>query len=208
MAYLVLVRHGLSTYNEKGLWTGWADPPLSERGKEESRNAAETIKDINFDFGYTSPLIRAKETLSLMLKILGGENLPTFVNKALNERNYGIYSGKNKWDIQKQVGEEEFTKLRRSFDYPIPDGESLREVYERVIPYYQTEILPKLQAGKNILISSSHNALRALVKYLENIADDDIPKVEIGTGEVWVYSVSDKGEVIQKEIRLSNPKKV
>src|SRR3989344_7747732 len=117
MAYLVLVRHGKSEWNEKGLWTGWRDIPLAPAGKEEAEKTGEQLKDIHFDYAYTSALVRANQTLDEILKVIG-QNPPVVADQALNERNYGDYTEKNKWDIQKEVGEEEFQKIRRSWDYP------------------------------------------------------------------------------------------
>lgn len=207
MAYLVLVRHGLSEYNKKGLWTGWHNPPLAIEGKEEARRAAEQLTDIRLDIGYTSPLQRNKQTLEEMKQKLNREDLRIIENPALNERNYGMYTAKNKWHIQEQLGKQEFMKLRRSWDYPIPQGESLKQVYERVVPYYISTILPLLKVGKNVILCSSGNALRSLVKYLERISDEDIPKLEIGTGEVYVYQIDQNGNVVSKEIRAVNPNK-
>lgn len=204
MAYLVLVRHGLSEYNKLGLWTGWTDVPLAPEGFEQARKTAEELRDINFDYCYSAPLIRSVQTLDEIKKVLN-INLQTIQEKALNERNYGIYTGKNKWQIKEQVGEEEFQKIRRSWDYPIPEGESLKQVYEREIPYYQEEIEPKVKDGKSVIIASSGNDLRALVKYLENIPDGEIGQLEIGTGEAIVYQIDEKGKVISKELRGKNP---
>lgn len=200
MAALSLVRHGESTYNAKGVWTGWLDPPLSEIGIEEARKAGEQLKGINFDIAYVSDLLRAKQTLDEILQVLNLE-IPTTESQALRERNYGDYTEKNKWDIEKQLGEEEFNKLRRSFDYPVPNGESLKDVYNRVVPYYQTEILPKLKEGKNVIIAAHGNSLRALTKYLENISDEKIADLEIPTGQVIVYQIDSEGKIASKEIR-------
>lgn len=200
-SYLVLVRHGTSEYNEKGLWAGWDDPNLTQKGEKDAVIAAKTIKDIHFDIGFASPLIRHNLTLSIIKKALNRKDMPTVVSKALLERNYGDFTGMNKWDVKKQLGEEEFLKLRRSWDYPVPNGESLKDVYDRVVPYYKDYILPKLKAGKNIIVSSSGNALRSLVKYLENISDEDISKLEIAPGEVYVYQLDEDGKVVSKEIR-------
>src|SRR6185437_14622566 len=134
---------------------------------EEARRTGETLKDIHFDYAYTSALTRAQQTLEEILKVIN-QQPPITQNQALNERNYGNYTGKNKWEVQKELGDEEFQKLRRSWDYPPPNGESLKMVYERVLPYYQTEIEPKLKEGKNVLVAAHGNSLRALVKYLEN----------------------------------------
>ncbi len=204
MAYLVLVRHGLSNYNAKGLWAGWDDPALTPEGFDEAKRAGEAIKDIHFDYGYTSDLKRAKDTLTTLLEVIGQTDLPVTIDRALRERNYGDFTAKNKWEIKNKIGEEEFLKLRRSWDYPIPNGESLKQVYERTIPYFESEIVPKLKNGKNIIISSSHNALRSLIKYLENIPDDQIAHLEMGTGEAYVYQIASNGSAGNKEIRSKN----
>ncbi len=201
MAYLALVRHGESEWNAKGLWTGWTDIPLSAKGHEEARIAGEALKDIQFDLAYTSVLKRAKETLVDIQKITGQMDLPTTEDKALNERNYGDLTGKNKWEVKEKVGEEEFQKLRRSWDSPPPNGESLKMVYERVLPYYESEILPKLKEGKNIIIAAHGNSLRALIKYLDNISDEEISNLEMATGGIYIYQVDTEGKAISKEIR-------
>lgn len=205
MAKLVLVRHGISEYNQKGIWTGWDNPPMVEQGFEEARKAGESIKDIYFDQAYCATFIRAGQTLSEILKVLEQTDMPVVEAKEVNERNYGVFTGKNKWQVKQEVGEEEFKKIRRGWDHQIPKGESLKQVYERFIPYYESEILPKLKEGKNVIISSSGNALRTLVKYLEHISDDKIADVEFGIGEVWVYDIDKNGKVLNKEIRNKNP---
>jgi len=202
MAYLILVRHGESVWNAKGLWTGWADVSLNEKGREEGKKAGSALKDIKIDIAYTSKLKRAIETLDIILKEL---NLKILIvkNEALNEKNYGDYTGKNKWEIKKEVGEEKFQKIRRSWDYQLPNGESLKDVYNRVVPYYTNTILPSLKSGKNILISASSNSLRAFIKYLDNISDSDISNLEIATGQIYIYQIDENGKVVSKEIRLS-----
>lgn len=206
MATLVLVRHGKSEWNEKGLWTGWRDIPLAQKGYDEAKNTGEQLHDIHFDYAYTSALIRAQQTLDEILKVIQ-QNPPIEKNQALNERDYGDYTEKNKWDIQKTLGEEEFQKIRRSWDYPPPHGESLKMVYERVLPYYSSEIEPKLKEGKNVIIAAHGNSLRALVKYLENISDDAVADLEIGTGEAYVYQIDENGKITNKEIRGENVNK-
>jgi len=203
MGILVLVRHGQSEWNAKGLWTGWTDIPLSKEGIKEAADVGTQLSDIHFDLGYTSVLIRAKQTLEEIQKVLH-QSFPIIESDTLNERNYGIYTGKNKWEIKEKMGESEFMKLRRSWDYPIEQGESLKQVYERVIPYYKAEILPKLEAGKHILIAAHGNSLRALIKYLDHVADDEISKVELATGETVVYEINTDGSVrSKKEIKTS-----
>lgn len=200
MAYLVLVRHGESEWNAKGLWTGLTDIGLTEKGRQEARQAAEAVKNIIFQEAFNSVLLRARQTLEEMEKVLGVK-LPVTENAALNERDYGDYTAKNKWEVKKQLGDEEFLKLRRSWDYPVPNGESLKQVYERAVPYYKDHILPELIKGKNVLVSAHGNSLRALVKYLDNIPDDKIAELEIPTGQVLVYQVDQSGKVTSKEIR-------
>lgn len=207
MGYLVLVRHGLSDYNKQGLWTGWDNPPLCAEGFEQSEKTGGKLTDIKFDYAYSSDQIRSIQTLEEIFKVTN-QNIDIIQNEHIRERNYGIYTKKNKWEVQKQIGEEEFKKLRRGWDYPIPEGESLKQVYEREIPYFEEEIEPKLKIGKNIIIASSGNALRALVKYLENISDKEISGFEIGTGEAYVYQIDPNGKVISKQIRAENPAKV
>ncbi len=208
MAYLVLVRHGMSEWNIKGLWTGWTDVPLVEQGIEEARKAGENIKGIHFDQGFTSKLIRAQQTMNEIKHLIGQDSLPVEENLALNERNYGELTGKNKWDVQKQYGEEQFQKWRRGWDCPIPGGETLKDVYNRVAPYYENHILPVLKQGKNILVTASHNSLRALVKLLENVPEEQIPSLEITTGEVYVYEIDTTGKILSKEIKNTNTTKV
>lgn len=201
MAYLILIRHGESLWNAKGLWTGWTDIDLSEKGIEEAKHAANLVSDLPIDEAFTSVLIRAKHTLTIILDSLHKPTIPVTEAKELNERNYGIYTGKNKWGIQKEVGPDQFTAIRRSWNTPIPNGESLKQVYQRVVPYYQSNIRPLLIHGKNILISAHGNSLRALIKHLENISDYDISLLELKTGEVYVYTIDSKGTIITKSVR-------
>lgn len=204
MAYLILVRHGESVWNKQGLWTGLTDVSLSEKGKDESRRAGELLKSdligFKIDEACSSPLKRSTETLDEILNILQSK-VPIIISKSLNERDYGLLTGKNKWDLQKEYGDEKFHKIRRAWDYEIPGGETLKDVYNRVVPYYNNYILPKLKNGKNILIVAHGNSLRALVKYLENISDENIASLEIATGEVHIYSVDKGGKILSKEIR-------
>jgi 2,3-bisphosphoglycerate-dependent phosphoglycerate mutase len=200
MANLILVRHGQSQWNEKGLWTGLTDIGLTEKGREEARFAGNKIKGLAIDFAFTSALSRAEQTLEEIKGVLGID-VPTIRTEALNERDYGVFTGKNKWEIQKQVGDVQFKNIRRGWDVGIENGESLKDVFSRVVPYFQTEILPKIQSGKNVIIVAHGNSLRALVKYLENISDEDIANLEIATGQVYVYNLDEKGAIVSKEIR-------
>lgn len=200
MAYLVLIRHGESEWNAKGLWTGLKDIGLSAKGHEEATHAANQLKDIHFDVAYASKLKRAQQTLHDILQTLHQE-VPIHTSETLNERDYGVYTGKNKWEVKKEIGDEKFLQLRRSWDHPIPQGESLKDVFNRAVPYYKEHILKDLEQGKNVLVSAHGNSLRALVKYLERISDNEIPKLELATGEVYVYTINKQGKVENKEIR-------
>ena len=206
MAYLILVRHGTSEWNALGLWQGWTDIPLAQKGKEDALRAAESLRGIRIDRAYTSVLKRAKETWEIMKDALGIAP-PTVEHQALNERHYGIYQGKNKWQVKEDVGEEEFQRIRRSWDHAIPEGETLEDVYKRIVPYYQEHILPDLVAGKNVVLTAHGNSLRALVKYLEDLSIAEVLKLEFGIGEAYVYEVDEKGKVAGKEIRAANPHK-
>jgi 2,3-bisphosphoglycerate-dependent phosphoglycerate mutase len=201
MAYLVLVRHGQSEWNALGLWTGQRDVELTEQGREEARRAAEQLQDITLHKAHTSGLKRAQQTLEEIKQALGHTDLETTTHQDLNERDYGDYTAKNKWEIAEQLGEEEFTKLRRNWDHPVPGGETLKDVHARVLPYYEQHILTDLRAGKNIIVAAHGNSLRALMKHLEAFADEDVHKLEIGTGQVLVYEISEDGQVNGKTIR-------
>lgn len=205
MSKLVLVRHGISEYNARGIWTGWDDPDLTEQGLEDAKKSGESLKDIYFDLGFIAPFKRNRETISQIKKVLRQENLKVIESNEIRERNYGVFTGKNKWDVKKELGEEEFQKMRRGWDYSVEKGESLKQVFERFIPYYREQIEPLLKQGRNILIVSSGNALRTLVKYLENISDEDISKFEFGIGEAYVYDIDKDGKVAGKQIRNKNP---
>ena len=208
MAYLILIRHGKSEWNLLGKWAGYTDVGLVREGIEEAQRAAEAIKDIPIDCAFISDLKRAKETFVEICNTLGRSDIKTVEHPAIKERNYGAYTGKNKWEVKKEIGEEAFQKLRRGWDVPIPKGETLKDVYNRVVPYYESHIKRELLDGKNILVVAHGNSLRALVKYLENIPDEKIAELEIGTGEVYIYKVDKKGEIVGKEIRAANPDKL
>ena len=206
MAYLVFVRHGQSEWNALGLWTGQRDVPLTEAGRAEARKAAEHLQDITLHKAYTSKLSRAQQTLDEIKQALGHADLETEEHEALNERHYGDYTAKNKWEIKDQIGEEAFTKLRRTWDHPVPNGETLKDVHARALPYYEERILQDLKAGKNVIVAAHGNTLRALMKHLENVADDNVHELEIGTGEVIVYEVDADGTVTDKQLRAAGGK--
>ena len=197
---LVLVRHGQSEWNAKNLFTGWKDPGLTDQGLAEAKNAGKLIlnESIQFDFMYTSMLSRAQKTGDIILGVLNHKEIPIVKNEALNERDYGSLAGLNKDDARKKWGEEQVHIWRRSFDIPPPDGESLKDTADRVLPYFEAEIMPKVISGSSILIAAHGNSLRALIMKLDSISSEDIVKLEIPTGAPIQYEFTADGTVGKK----------
>ncbi len=224
--YLVLIRHGESTWNKENRFTGWTDVSLTEKGKEEAHDAGRRLneKNIHFEFAYTSVLKRAIDTLTIMKEELQ-QDFEVIQDWHLNERHYGALQGLNKEATSKQYGEEKVFLWRRSFDvrpplltkederYPgkddkysflspqeIPLGESLEDTMTRTLPYYMEEIEPKLKKGHNVLLVAHGNSLRSIVKYLENIKDEEIPQLEIPYGVPWIYEFDASLHLLKKEV--------
>ena len=197
---LILIRHGQSEWNALNQFTGWKDPGLTSKGVEEASNAGKIINNlkINFDLVFTSALIRAQNTAEIILKEIN-QPLSTIKNQALNERNYGDLAGLNKDDARKRWGDEQVHIWRRSFDIPPPGGESLKDTGERVLPFFMKEILPYVCKGKNVLVAAHGNSLRSLIKFLDNISDEDIVKLEIPTGAPIHYVINEDGSVASKK---------
>ena len=197
---LILVRHGQSEWNAKNLFTGWKDPGLTNQGVSEAKNAGKLIleQNIEFDAMYTSMLSRAQKTGDIILGILNHKEIPIIKNEALNERHYGSLAGLNKDDARKKWGDEQVHIWRRSFDMPPPDGESLKDTADRVLPYFETEIMPKVISGSSILIAAHGNSLRALIMKLDSISSEDIVKLEIPTGAPIQYEFTSDGMVDKK----------
>jgi 2,3-bisphosphoglycerate-dependent phosphoglycerate mutase len=202
MGKLIFVRHTLSEWNSLGLWTGVTDVHLSEEGFQVAKKIGEVLKNFHFDYIFDTPLVRTKETLDAILKLNLVTNKDVKIKESIEliERDYGDYTGKNKWEIKKEIGDEEFQKIRRSWDHPIPNGESLKMVYERAVPFYLNEVLPFIKEGKNVLIVGHGNSLRALSKYIENISDTEINNFEIDFDAVTIYDLDKEGHIINKEI--------
>jgi 2,3-bisphosphoglycerate-dependent phosphoglycerate mutase len=202
MGKLVFVRHTLSEWNSLGVWTGLTDVHLSEEGFRVAKKIGEILKNYNFDYIFDTPLIRTKETLREIMNVNLTTPKDVFIeeSKELIERDYGDYTGKNKWEVKKEIGDEKFMKIRRSWDHPIPNGESLKMVYDRAVPFFLKRILPILKENKNVLIVGHGNSLRALSKYIENISDDEINNFEIDFDAVSIYELDNDGHVVSKEI--------
>ena len=222
MSNLILVRHGQSEWNLENRFTGWVDVDLSPKGKLEACKAGELIKEkkIKFDYFFTSYQKRAINTLKLILNTLGIKDDHIIKAWQLNERHYGSLTGLNKDEMKKKLGEKKVHEFRRSWDispdplsknnpyHPvnieayrdiplenIPDTESLKDTYERVLPYFTKEIQNKL-INKNILISAHGNSLRAICKFLFKLSEDKIPKLEIPTGNPLFISL-DNNKIIK-----------
>ena len=197
---LVLVRHGESEWNLKNLFTGWKDVDLTPNGIAEARAAGRKLKaqGISFDIAFTSALIRAQRSLDLMLEEMGRTKIPVFRDQALNERDYGDLSGRNKDDARAKWGAEQVLLWRRSYDVAPPGGESLKDTAARVLPYYIQEILPAALRGKRVLVSAHGNSLRALVMVLERLSPADIVKREIATGVPLIYRLNADSTVADK----------
>ena len=201
---LVLVRHGQSDWNLKNLFTGWRDIDLTDKGVTEAREAGRKLKaqGIKFDVAFTSALIRAQRTLDLMLQEMAQTGIPVFKDQALNERDYGDLSGLNKDDARKKWGEEQVHIWRRSYDVAPPGGESLKDTLARTLPYYVTEILPRVLRGEHVLVAAHGNSLRALVMVLEKLDKQSILKREIGTGVPIIYRL-DADSTVKSKLDLA-----
>lgn len=196
MSQLVIFRHGQSVWNLENKFTGWVDVELSPKGIEEAKAAGSKLKNFCFDYAYASALKRAQNTLQLALESAGHKPLSPIYDKALNERMYGDLQGLNKADTAAKYGDDQVKIWRRSYDIAPPNGESLKDTAARVIPYFEIEIVPKLKAGKNIVIAAHGNSLRALIMYLEKMTPEQILQFEIGTGEPRVYELDNNLNVL------------
>ncbi|MFA7223106.1 MAG: 2,3-diphosphoglycerate-dependent phosphoglycerate mutase [Bacilli bacterium] len=223
---LVLIRHGESEWNKLNLFTGWTDVDLSDKGVEEAKQAGLLLKKdgYHFDVAYTSYLRRAIHTLNYVLAGMEEEFIPVYKSWKLNEKHYGALQGLNKADTAAKYGDEQVKVWRRSYDVPapavaeddprnpalqapyrdvdkklLPRTECLKDTVERVVPYFEETIKPQIKAGKRVVIAAHGNSLRALVKYLEHISDNDIVSLNIPTGVPLVYELDEKFNVISKK---------
>ncbi|WP_297082968.1 phosphoglyceromutase [uncultured Demequina sp.] len=213
---LILLRHGESDWNSKNLFTGWVDVELNEKGWGEAIRGGELLKEEGIlpDVLHTSLLRRAIMTANLALDAADRHWIPVKRHWRLNERHYGDLQGKNKAETLEQFGEEQFMTWRRSYDVPpppisadnpygqagdpryagepVPETECLKDVLERALPYWEGEIVPDLKAGKTVLVAAHGNSLRAIIKHLDGIADDDIVGVNVPTGIPLVYELDEE----------------
>lgn len=222
---LVLIRHGESEWNKLNLFTGWTDVELSEKGKEEATNGGKLLKEagFHFDVAYTSYLKRAIHTLNRVLEAMDQEYIPVYKTYKLNERHYGALQGLNKAETAEKFGEEQVKIWRRSYDIQppaleptdprnpalqdaykgvakeeLPLTECLKDTVARVVPYFEEVIKKDMIDGKKVIVAAHGNSLRALVKYLENISDEDIINLNIPTGVPLVYELDENFKVLSK----------
>ena len=234
MHKLVLIRHGESQWNKENRFTGWKDIDLSEKGRAEAVAAGKLLKEqgFSFDEAYTSVLKRAIRTLWIILDEMDLMWIPEFKSWMLNERHYGALQGLNKSETAAQYGEEQVLIWRRSYDVPpgfledtderylgndpryssiepgkFPKTEDLKTTVARVVPYFESEIMPKIKAGKRLIIAAHGNSLRALVKYLDNIPESEIVNLNIPTGIPLVYELDEDLRPI-KSYYLGDPEEL
>jgi len=219
MFTLILVRHGQSTWNLENRFTGWTDVGLTDQGRAEALSAGKLLKEggYRFDTAYTSVLRRAIQTLWIVLQELNLEWIPVTNSWQLNERHYGALQGLNKSEMAEKYGEAQVKIWRRSYDVPppaleltderhprfdpryaslppdqLPATESLKITLERVLPYWHAVLAPAIQSGRRVIVAAHGNSIRALVKYLDNISDAEIPELNIPTGVPLVYELNDE----------------
>ena len=199
---LVVVRHGESEFNQAGTWTGVTDVELTSKGHGDARAMGALLADVPFDRAYASCMRRAWQSLDDLLASHGGQ-AERRKTAALNERDYGDYTGLNKWQIRDRVGEHEFHDIRRGFDSRIPNGETLRDVAERVVPWYREVVVPQLLAGSNVLIVGHGNSDRVLRKYLERVDDVAVADLEMDFDKAYLYRVDPDGRAVAApQVRL------
>jgi 2,3-bisphosphoglycerate-dependent phosphoglycerate mutase len=196
MARLVLLRHGESQWNLENRFTGWVDVPLSSKGVEEAKQAGEKLRGVTFHRAFTSVLMRANETLRIVLETIGQTHIPIEKDKALNERMYGELQGLNKAETAQKYGDAQVKIWRRSYDVRPPGGESLKDTAERALPYYETMIKPHVLKGETIIIAAHGNSLRALVMQLDQLSKEAVLELNIPTGVPLLYEFDENGKVL------------
>jgi len=200
MALLVLLRHGESQWNLENRFTGWVDVELTDKGRAEARRAGEKLRDIRFDCAYTSVLRRAADTLDIVLQVIEQADIPIARDQALNERHYGDLQGLNKAETAKKFGDEQVHIWRRSYDVAPPGGESLKDTAARTLPYFESKIVPDLQAGKNVLVAAHGNSLRSIVMQLDQLTREQVLELNLATGVPVVYEFDQHMRIVSKRV--------
>ncbi len=231
MGHLILVRHGEPGLKPEDRLAGWVDVPLSRKGIEEALECAVELERVELDLAFASKLVRTQETLFIILsgqkktgvlvhekagdervtgkvdwysypEKLGEKLISIYFTPALNERYYGRLQGRKKQKMEEKYGAEKLASWRWNFEPGPPEGESLKAVYERAVPYFEAKILPAVKTGKNVLVCAHQSSLRALVKYIEGISDENIREIRFSTGELAIYSYSE-GKLIRENTEMS-----
>ena len=215
MGMLALIRHGQSQWNLENRFTGWVDVPLTDAGRDEARRGATVIRGLQFHRAFTSSLIRAQETLRIILEEIGQPDLPVEADPALNERHYGALQGLNKAETAKKFGEEQVRLWRRSYDIPPPKditpwnpaglSESLQDTAARTLPYFNAKILPLVKAGQMILVVAHGNSLRAIVMSLDQLTKEQVLELNLATGAPIMYTLDRNGRVLNKTVHQLPP---
>ncbi|MCC7077290.1 MAG: 2,3-bisphosphoglycerate-dependent phosphoglycerate mutase [Acidimicrobiia bacterium] len=191
MSDLVLIRHGQSVWNLENLFTGWVDVGLSEQGEDEAKKAGAMLRGRRFDVVFTSMLKRAVDTADMILAEMGHPPVETIRAWEINERYYGRLTGMNKDGARREFGEDQVHVWRRSYDVCPPGGESLADTAARSIPYFQERILPRVQAGEDVLVSAHGNSLRSIVMEIDGLSRDEVVRLELATGDPRIYTWDD-----------------
>ncbi len=194
MPTLALVRHGQSLWNLENRFTGWVDVPLTDLGRDEARRAGARLGETHFDVAYTSRLVRAQDTLTLLLETVG-RTCPVIADEALNERHYGELQGLDKAATSERYGAEQVHTWRRSFATPPPGGEALKDTAARTLPFFERAILGDVAQGKDVLVVAHGNSNRAIVMRLDDLAEHEVPGLELATGIPVVYDLDREGHV-------------
>ncbi len=219
MSTITILRHGESLWNKEKRFTGWTDVELTPRGRTEARQAGQLLKNrgLTFDLCFTSYLIRATDTLRIVLDTMGLSDVPTRRDWRLNERHYGALQGLSWWEAARKYGAKQVLIWQRHFDVPpppldvtdprfpghdqlyshlapteLPQGESLKDTLARLLPFWHDVAVPELRQGKHLLIVAHNNSLRGLLKYLDNISDADIANITIRTADPMVYELNEQ----------------
>ncbi|WP_052667541.1 2,3-bisphosphoglycerate-dependent phosphoglycerate mutase [Nitriliruptor alkaliphilus] len=200
MPTLAIVRHGQSLWNLENRFTGWVDVPLTEKGRDEARLAGERLRGQHFDVAYTSSLIRAQDTLRIIIEHAGLEGLPVIRDEALNERHYGDLQGLNKADTAAKYGDEQVKIWRRSFATPPPNGEALKDTAARTLPFFDRAIMGDIRQGKDVLVVAHGNSNRSIVMQLDELDEDGVLALELATGIPLVYELDEDGTVRSRQL--------
>jgi 2,3-bisphosphoglycerate-dependent phosphoglycerate mutase len=202
MSTLVLIRHGQSQWNLENRFTGWVDVPLTDKGRKEARLAGALLaaEELDLAKAYTSALVRAQETLTIVLDQLGLAGLETERDEALNERHYGELQGLDKTETAEKYGAEQVHIWRRSYDVQPPGGESLKDTAARTLPYFEAKIVADLDAGRSILVSAHGNSLRSIVMKLDGLSREQVLELNLDTGVPIVYEMAGGGTALSKRI--------